>query len=110
MAADLLARERLAAPLEELALSHVGRTRAGLRVRTRRFRPAAQPAQQIGANRVKQVVPRQGERVHHRERRLGTCHLGVSDGPVQGDDGSWRIREQLIVQRQDPAPVRCRRV
>ena len=57
---------------------------------------------------VEQVIVVEAELVHELQRAGGAFHLGHRDAPVEGDDGGRRHRHQLVVERQDLAPVRVR--
>ena len=66
---------------------------------------APEPPQQVCPGRVEQVVLVKVESVEDGQRRPGPSDLGQGDGPVHGDDGRWRHRQQLVVQGEDLAPV-----
>lgn len=67
---------------------------------------ASEPPQQVGTNCVKQVVPLELEGFDLLERPCRAVDFGNHHGPVQSDDGAGREREELVVQREDLAPIR----
>ena len=92
--------------MQESALDRVvGAADRGL-VRRRGVGGAACAPEQVSADRVKQAVVSQIEAVDHVEGRAGALHLRERHGAVQGDDGAWRERQELVVELQDLAPIR----
>ena len=68
-----------------------------------------QPAQQVGAHRVKQVVTGQVECIHQSQRLFRAFDFGNHHRAIQRDHGARRQREQLVVEREDLPPVCLRR-
>jgi hypothetical protein len=66
---------------------------------------SAQAAQQVGADRVEQVVPAEIEAVHDGEGGGRALDLGHRDRAVERDHRARRDGQQLVVQRQDLIPV-----
>src|SRR5581483_634259 len=93
---------------QELALGGVlGSVQGGL-ILACRFRVAAEAAQQVGADGVEQVVAVQVQFVDQVERAARAVDLGDRDRAVQRDDWGGRVREQLVVEREDLGPVGVR--
>ena len=74
--------------------------RAAASRRPRRLGAAAEPAQQVGADGVEEVVAVEVELVDERERGLRPVDLGDRDGAVERDDRARREREELVVERR----------
>ena len=94
--------------VEEGLFDRVRGKRAGNVVGGRGFLVAAEAAQQVGACGVEQVVAVQGQRtqvVHRGQSRGGTANFGERDGAVERDYRSRREHVELVVERQDGAPV-----
>src|SRR5580765_8029436 len=75
-------------------------------VRRRGLGVATQSPQHVGADRMKQVVLTELEPVYEGERSIGAFDLSDRDGAVEGDHGTRRHRQQLVVQLQNLQPVR----
>ena len=60
---------------------------------------AAETSEEIGADRVEDVVAREGELVDQIEGHLWAGDLGDHDSAVEGDDRGWGDCEELLVQR-----------
>src|SRR5690606_41945781 len=73
------------------------------------LRGAAQAVQQVGADRVEQVVAVQVQRVDQGEGRGGAVYLGDGHGAVEGGDRAAVEGRQLAVEGEDLAPVGVRR-
>jgi hypothetical protein len=71
-----------------------------------RFVGASQPPQQIGADRVKDVIAGKVESFENIQCNLRPVHLGERNSPVERDDCVRGEREQLIVERENLVPVR----
>src|SRR5450756_305419 len=59
----------------------------------------------ICARRVEQVIPVEAELVDEFEGEGRTVHLGDGHATVEGHDGRWGHRDQLVVEREDLPPV-----
>src|SRR3954471_5886702 len=97
---------KLIAPAEKkLALGLVGRPGGRRLVGGGGLGVAAQAPQEVGADGVEYVVAVEVERVHQREGGAGAAELGHRHGAVECDDGARGERQQLVVERDDLAPV-----
>ncbi len=89
--------ERLTSTLKELALSRVrGSLDRGV-VRQRCFGVAPQSSEQIGANRMEQVVATKVEAINEGERSMGTINLRDRDCAIERHDRAWRQRQEVVV-------------
>jgi hypothetical protein len=93
------------AALEEGAFRGVVTARDRRIVRTSGFVGAPESAKQIGANGVEQVVAIKAQRIDERQRGAGTLDFGDRDGAVKCDDGSRSHHDELVVERENLAPV-----
>jgi len=84
-------------PLEEPTRRDVLRTPNRRVVRKHRVVTPSKATQQIGADRVKQVVPIQLERVDDREAGSRAAQLSNSNRTIQRDDRTRRNRHLLII-------------
>jgi hypothetical protein len=62
---------------------------------------AAETSEEIGADRVEDVVAREGELVDQIEGHLWAGDLGDHDSAVEGDDRGWGDCEELLVPARD---------
>jgi hypothetical protein len=88
--------ERLTAALQEVALARVVGAGDRRRVRQRRFVLAAHAPEQIGADRVEQVMAI--ETIDERQRRRRSFDLGQRNRAVESHDRAWRNRQELVVK------------
>ena len=87
-------------------LRAVGGARDGRLVGGRGLLPPAEPAQQVGAGRVEQVVAVEAQLVDQRRaRRRGRRTSATATAPVERHDGGRARPRQLVVEREDLAPV-----
>ena len=71
-----------------------------------RLGAAAQPAQQVGADRVEEVVARRGRGASTRPaRRLGPSTSATATARLSATTGLGVERQQLVVEREDLPPV-----
>ena len=92
--------------LQKLALGRVfGAGDRGV-VRQGGLGVAAQAPEQVGTDRVEQVIAIEIEAVDERERRMRSVDFGHGDRAVQRDDRARRDRHELVVELQDLPPVR----
>jgi hypothetical protein len=70
-----------------------------------RLGPAAQPPQQVGADRVEQVVPVQVQLVYEGQRGGWAVQFGHCHRPVERHHRARRDDQQLVVEAQDLVPV-----
>ena len=101
--------ERLKSALKELALSRVLGSRDRGVVRQRCFGVAPQSSEQVGADRMEQVVATKVEAINEGERSIGTLNLRDRDCAIERHDRARRQRQELVVQLQDLPPVGVRR-
>ena len=62
-------------------------------------------AEEVGPHGVQEVVPLERQVLGREQSRLRPLDLGQRDGAVEGDDRGRRERAELVVERQDGAPV-----
>jgi hypothetical protein len=65
----------------------------------------AEAAEQIGADRMKEVIAIEVQGVDQRQRRIWSCHFRQRDGAVQCHDRTRRERHQVVVQLKNLPPV-----
>src|SRR5258706_395576 len=99
--------DRAQAAPQELAFRLVGSPGDRGLIGGRGLSIPAEPAEQIGADRVEEVVAVQvrGQVVHHHERGRRPVDFGQRDGAVERDDGAGTYGEQLVVELQYLRPV-----
>src|SRR5438067_985412 len=101
--------ERAQASFEEAALGVVGDQPDRRRVTLRRRRRASQPAEQLGARGMEQVIAVEvaggGEGVDEVERRAGALDHRDRRRAVEGDDGRGLQTLEHVVQADDLGPV-----
>src|SRR5919108_1090578 len=103
--------ERSTAALEEGAFPRVLGPGDRRRVRLVRVGGAAQAPQEVGADRMEQVIAVEVEVVDERQRRIRSLDLRHGDRPVESYYRARGDREELVVEREDlpPVGVGCRR-
>ncbi len=90
----------VAAACQVGGLGGVARQLDGFVIRRARLLTAAQPAQQVGAGRMVEVIAGQPvlKTVDGRQCHLGTVKLGDRDSPVEGDDRRGVEADELVVE------------
>src|SRR3954469_11125013 len=91
-------------PLDESELGLVRRERSGAFVRARRLRKPSHTRQQVGAYRVKQVIPVELELFDDAQRLTRRTELGHGNCTIERHDGRRREDEELVVERDDLVP------
>src|SRR5271169_6949772 len=91
--------------LEKRTFSLVSGTGDGCVVGGSRFASAAEPAQQVCAGRVIQVVTIEADLVNDVERGRWIVDLGNSDTAVERHHRRGCDRHQLVVERENLSPV-----
>jgi hypothetical protein len=101
----------LPAALEERSFSDVVGPGERVVVGGYGFGRAAEPAKQVGSDRVEQVEAAKiaGQGIHERQRHVRPVDLGHRDRAVQRHDRAWRKGQQVVVQLPDLRPVSGRR-
>ena len=94
---------------EKATLGVVGRERNGSGVGSRRICRASEPAQQIRARGVKQVIPVEialgGERVDERERGPAPSTIAIATARFSATIGEGCTRSSRLVEPRDLRPV-----
>ena len=96
-------------PFQKGLLGLVGRQRAGSVVLGSGFGAPPQPAQEVGPDRVEEVVRLEGQAFEGGQPGLGSLDFGDGDSAIEGDDRRPVENEQLVVEGEDLAPIRLRR-
>src|SRR5882672_6039433 len=102
------AGEGVVLALEKSALGRVPASSNSGAVRRGRLMMAPEPPQQVGANRMEQVVRTEIQSVDQCERRMRSLNFGDSDGAIESNHGTRRQQEKTVVQLEDVRPVRFR--
>src|SRR5581483_8579658 len=97
--------ERLAPPLQEAPFSGVVRASDRSLIRALCLDVAAEAAQEVGPDRVEEVVVGQVESLYRGQRLGGSLDLGDGNRTIERRHGARRDRHELIIQLQDLSPI-----